>query len=296
MQVSSELRHWTTIAAAVLAFVPLLAFGFSSKLPERIRALPQAIQLALPAVLVIPYLLTTLPLGWFRWPWFALYLLLPSVVAALLALAARLDPEQRGHWIEFLVLLSLGLAVDLRRCEPAWPRSLSFMNKLLLLDAGIYGFMGVRGLSGVGYDLKLRAGDWKIGLRELILYTPIAVLLGLALGFLHWHSHVERPWMIPLAWLFTFFLIALPEEIYFRGWMQNLLERRIGRTASLVVTAVIFGLSHFNKRTAFFNWRYVLLAAIAGIFYGRAWRAERRIGASVITHASVDTLWGVLLR
>jgi hypothetical protein len=78
--------------------------------------------------------------------------------------------------------------------------------------------------------------------------------------------------------------------------MQNLLERRLGRTASLLITAVVFGLSHFNKRAAFFNWRYVLLAAIAGIFYGRAWRARHRVGASAITHATVDTLWGALLR
>jgi membrane protease YdiL (CAAX protease family) len=96
--------------------------------------------------------------------------------------------------------------------------------------------------------------------------------------------------------VFTFFLIAVPEEIFFRGWMQNLLERRMGRTASLLITSVVFGLAHFNKRTAFLNWRYVLLAAIAGIFYGRAWRAQRRVGASAITHATVDTLWGVLLR
>src|SRR5215475_13450437 len=104
------------------------------------------------------------------------------------------------------------------------------------------------------------------------------------------------PWQLPAAWLFTYLLIALPEEIFFRGWMQNLFERRIGRTASLVVTAAIFGLSHFNKRAAHFNWRYVLLAAIAGIFYGRAWRSERRVAASSVTHACVDTLWGALLR
>jgi membrane protease YdiL (CAAX protease family) len=45
-----------------------------------------------------------------------------------------------------------------------------------------------------------------------------------------------------------------------------------------------------------FNWRYVLLAAIAGVFYGRAWRTDRRIAASSITHATVDTVWGALLR
>jgi membrane protease YdiL (CAAX protease family) len=84
--------------------------------------------------------------------------------------------------------------------------------------------------------------------------------------------------------------------LFFRGWVQNLLERRMGRVSALVVTAILFGLSHFNKRTAFFNWRYVLLAAVAGIFYGRAWRAERRVGASAITHATVDAIWGLWLR
>jgi membrane protease YdiL (CAAX protease family) len=295
-QIPPDLTRWTTLTAAVLALAPVVVFGFCGSLPRRVRALPRPVQIGLPALLSIPYLLATAPLGWFRWERFALYLLLPPVVAAVLALVTALDPEQRGHWLEYLVLLSLGLAVDLRWLEPAWPRRLAFISKLILLDAGLYGFLAVRGLTGVGFDLKLLRADWKIGLREWALFTPIAVALGIALGFLHWHGHVDRLWMVPLAWLFTFFMIALPEEIFFRGWMQNLLERRMGRTASLLVTAVIFGLSHFNKRTSFFNWRYVLLAAIAGVFYGRAWRADRRIGASAITHATVDTVWGALLR
>jgi len=97
------------------------------------------------------------------------------------------------------------------------------------------------------------------------------------------------------AFAFSFFLVAVPEELFFRGWLQNLLERRMGRTPALILTAVLFGLAHFNKRAAHFNWRYVLLAAIAGIFYGRAWRQGRRVGASAITHATVDTVWGLWL-
>jgi membrane protease YdiL (CAAX protease family) len=73
--------------------------------------------------------------------------------------------------------------------------------------------------------------------------------------------------------------------------MQNLLERRVGRRAALAITAILFGLSHFNKRAAHFNWQYVVLASIAGIFYGRAWREHRRVPASAITHASVDAIW-----
>ena len=287
----------STVVAAIFALAPLFLFGFAGqRCVEALCQLPLVTQLSLPAALVVPYLLICGPRHLFRISWFGLYLLLPVAVAAVLWLASRLDPQQQGHILDFLVLFTLGLAVDLRWFEPAWPHSLVALNKLILLDAGLYGFHGIRRLDGVGFNLRWRLADWKIGLRELLFYTPIAVALGLAIGFLHRHGHVNRPWVLPGIWLFTYIFIALPEEIFFRGWMQNLFERRTGRTASLLITAVLFGLSHFNKRAAHFNWRYVLLAAIAGIFYGRAWRSERRIAASSITHACVDTLWGALLR
>ncbi len=156
--------------------------------------------------------------------------------------------------------------------------------------------MALRQLEGIGFDLRLRLRDAGIGLRELVLYTPLALALGLGLGFLHLHS--GWPGLAPIAgaWVFTFFFIAIPEELFFRGWLQNLLERRMGRTPALLLTAVLFGLSHFNKRAVLFNWRYVLLAAVAGVFYGRAWRQERRVAASGITHATVDTIWSLWLR
>ena len=289
--------HIWVIPAAILAVAPLFLFGFAG---ERCVSLLSrqhlVLRLLLPAGCVLPYLLICGPSHLIHVGWLALYLFLPVAVAALLALAAKLDPQQRSHLLDFLVLFSLGLAVDLRWFEAAWPHSLTVLNKLILLDAGLYGFLVMRQLDGVGFDLRWRLEDWKIGLRELLFYVPIAVTLGLAIGFLHWHGHVNRPWWLPGAWIFTYLFIALPEEIFFRGWMQNLFERRIGRTASLIVTAVLFGLSHFNKRAVHFNWRYVLLATIAGIFYGRAWRSRRRIAASSVTHACVDTLWGALLR
>jgi uncharacterized protein len=288
--------------AALLLLVPYLAVGFfSSSLASRVRALPLGVRLAAPALLCSSYILVAFAGGAFRWRWLLLYAVLPVLVAVLLWDASRVDPAQRGNLRDLLVLLILGLAVDLRWFERAWPPHLVIFNKVLLLDAGIYGFVLIRQLDGTGhgatcFDLRLRLKDFAIGLREFAFYTPIAVALGLGLGFLHFHPGWPAPARAVEAWIFTFFFIAVPEELYFRGWIQNLLEKRIGRTAALVLTACLFGLAHFNKRSATFNWQYVLLAAIAGIFYGRAWRAQRRVGASAVTHATVDAIWSLWLR
>lgn len=285
------------IVAALLTLIPLLTAAF---FPERVtgcaRKLPVWAQILCPAFLAAPYVLVAWPAGQFRWGWFGLYVLLPIAVTGLLWQASRVDAEQRGNWRDFLVLATLGLAVDLRWFEGAWPMHLSIFNKMLLLDLGIYGFIALRQLDGVGFDLRLRLRDAGIGLREAAFYTPVALLLGLGLGFLHVHRGWPGWVAIVQAWVFTFFFIAVPEELFFRGWVQNLLERRLGRTPALVLTAALFGLSHFNKRAVLFNWRYVLLAAVAGIFYGRAWRANRRVGASGITHATVDAIWSLWLR
>ena len=283
--------------ALILLLIPLFAFGFAGdRCTRAAQSLPTALRLVLPAVLVVPYLIDALGSHILTIRWLLLYLCVPILLAGLEFLAARLDPNQRGHLLDFLVLLPLGLAVDLRWLESAWPARLAVLGKLTLLDAGLYAFLAVRCLTAVGYNLRFRARDWITGLREFLFYMPIAIPLGLALGFLHLHHRVEHPWLLVPLWIVTFVGVALPEEIFFRGWIQNLLERRLGRTAALIVTATLFGLSHFNKRTTFFNWRYVLLAAIAGIFYGRAWRRDHRIAASAITHSTVDTLWGALLR
>ncbi len=289
------------VIAAVLALAPYLAAAFfPARAAGCVRGLPPPVQILTPALLAIPYLLVSFSSGSFSWSWCALYLFLPVAIAGLSCFSARSAIAARTCWPEFLILAVLGLAVDLRWFEGAWPAHLAIFNKVLLLDAGIYAFIAVRNLDGAGFDLRLRLRDLMIGLREFALYLPIALALGLGLGFIHLHAfHFDQGRILAQwagAWIFTFFFIAVPEELFFRGWLQNLLERRMGRWPALAATAVLFGLSHFNKRAAFFNWRYVLLAAVAGIFYGRAWRQQRRVGASAVAHATVDSVWSLWFR
>jgi membrane protease YdiL (CAAX protease family) len=285
------------LVAAVLLLAPMLIAAFAPALVDALRRkLPQIARVGAPSLLCLPYVLTARAFGLFQWRWLAVYALLPVAVAFLLEQARTEDAARRGNWRDFVVLLALGLAVDLRWLEPAWPRGLAALGKVLLLDAGIFGFLIVRGLDGVGFDLRLTRKDLLRGGFEYLLYALIAVPLGLWLGFLHFHAVWPSPLKAITAFVFTFLFIAIPEELFFRGWLQNILERRIGRTLALLVTAIIFGLAHWNKRAVHFNWRYVLMAAIAGIFYGRAWRAQRRVGASALTHSLVDTTWSLWLR
>jgi len=313
-----------------MELAPAVGFGLAAEPVTRaVQRWPVAARIAFPALYVLPYILVSVSQQIFRWKWFALYAGLPVAVAWLLAQAAVADGKQRGNWRDAIILLVLGLAVDLRWFDGAWPSGLRALNELLLVDIGLYGFLAIRQLGATGFDFHLRWSDWKTGLRELLFFTPVVLTLGLALGFIHphanrpqvsaaalrWvgiffftavvltlglalgfiHPHANRPQVsaAALRWVGIFFFTAVPEELFFRAWVQNLLERRVGRRTALAIASALFGLSHFNKRAAHFNWRYVLLATIAGIFYGRAWRERRRVPASTITHAGVDWIWGL---
>src|SRR5580704_8060444 len=282
------------IAALALELVPAVLFGcVAERLARAVGRWPVVVRVVFPALLVAPYAMVSISGHMFCWGWFALYAALPVVIAWLLLRAAAADAEQRGNWRDVLILLVLGLAVDLRWFDRAWPPGPRALNELFLVDAGLYGFLAIRQLNETGFDFHLKWSDWKTGLRELVFFTPFVLVLGLALGFIHPHRNLPGISGALLRWIAIFFFTAVPEELFFRAWVQNLLERRVGRRSALVIASLLFGLSHFNKRSAHFNWRYVLLATIAGIFYGRAWRANRRLPASTITHASVDWLWGL---
>lgn len=280
------------IAVLALELIPAAAFGLAAdRIAAAISRCPRIWRLLMPALLAFPYLVLALWQHMFRWEWLALYGCLPVLLAGLTMQAASADPDQSGNWRDALILLALGLAVDLRWFDSAWPSGLRGLGNLLLVDAGLYAFVGIRRLSGTGFDFHFHWSDWKTGFRELVFFAPAVLILGIALGFIHPHTNVPGLVKAVLTWVGIFVFVAVPEELFFRAWVQNLLERRVGRQAALLIASVLFGLSHFNKRSAHFNWRYVLLATIAGIFYGRAWREHRRVPASAITHTSVDWLW-----
>jgi uncharacterized protein len=283
---------WTA-ASVVLVLAPYWAFGFGFDQWLRKNLKRPILSALAPCLLIVPYLIFALPQGLFRWSICLGMMAVILAIAILLQQAKTVAPD----WRDWLVLAILGVSVDLHFFDSAWPVSgLSGIPKLLFVDAGLYGYLVIRPIGNIGFNFRIRRPDLLVGLREFLYFAPIAIALGFALGFLHLHRTPGNPVAFAAGWLFTFFFVAMPEELFFRGLMLNMLERRVGSKRALIITSLLFGLAHFNKRTANFNWRYVIIAAVAGIFYGRAWLAKRRLIASSITHATVDTVWSIWLR
>jgi membrane protease YdiL (CAAX protease family) len=303
----------STLLSFALLFAPYWFFGFGAAEWLR-RVLPRASgRIGAAALLALPYFVLAIPRAEFHW-------MLAATLVGLALLSAGLVERWKtpGNWADVFVLATAGLVIDLGLLNTSgplavpgttlWPPGLGGFPKMMMMNVALYCYLVVKPLEGIGYDLTPRFSDVKTGLRELLFYMPIVLPLGFWLGFLQFHRATPPLFMVPAAWIFTFAFVAMPEELFFRGLVQNLLERRMTRTLALLMASILFGLSHFNKHAGghflvsiaghsfLFNWRYVLLATIAGIFYGRAWRDKRRLFASSITHTSVDTVWSLLFR
>jgi membrane protease YdiL (CAAX protease family) len=153
-------------------------------------------------------------------------------------------------------------------------------------------FLAFRGMKGMKYNLPSRVMDFIDPLIAFAIVAPILIGLGIALAFIPWFHMPRNLSATGLAKTFgiIFVATALPEEILFRSLIQNWLMQKFGSTtAVLVVASLIFGCAHLNNGPqAFPNWRYMILATIAGFAYGKVFQRASSATASMALHALVD--------
>ena len=124
--------------------------------------------------------------------------------------------------------------------------------------------------------------------------APVLIALGRAIGFLppfHLPPH-PSPLRIGSQYLIILAATAIPEEILFRSLIQNCIMQRFGfSTKTLFIAALIFGCAHLdNGPGPLPNWRYMILATIAGVAYGKVFEKSSSIFASAGLHALVDLI------
>jgi membrane protease YdiL (CAAX protease family) len=164
-----------------------------------------------------------------------------------------------------------------------------------VLFRSAYAFIVVRNLEGVGFRLGWRKGDLGDGLANSAFLALLVLPLGIGLNFLHPHASSQASlFQITVQLCVVYFTIAIPEELLFRGIFQNLLAKSLTAKRrslyALLITAVVFGLAHLHHPPVP-NWRYAILAAVAGFFYGNAFRTRQRLSAAALPHALADTVW-----
>lgn len=250
---------------------------------------------ATPLALLIPYCVYALGTRTF-----SLYALL-KLAAYILIPVALLLPDRMHRagpvgWRDFAAMLALGLPISANWLGGiwAWPFELYFFRPLTAVCVGAYAFMVVRNLDDVGYKLTLRKADWIDGLANFVAFSLLALPLGFALNFIHFHPHSVSFARFAGQFLGIYLTIAIPEEFLFRGILQNSLVKSIRPGPKglygLLVSSLIFGASHLHHPPVP-NWRYGVMASLAGIFYGNAYRTRHRLSAPALTHALVDTAW-----
>lgn len=156
----------------------------------------------------------------------------------------------------------------------------------------------IRRLEGVGFGLIPRRREWAIGIRNFLWFLPLGLAGALAIGFVRVRD-VQldgRTFLLMAAtFLGVLWVLAVAEEFFFRGVIQQFLSQVLGsNTAGLLIASILFGLAHLGYRD-FPNWRFALLATIAGLFYGRAYLQAQSIRAAMVTHALVVTVWKTFL-
>lgn len=251
---------------------------------------PRARVLAV-GLLLLPYLVYALGTGTLSATSIAKlagYLAIPLI---LLLWAERSGPPPR--WQDALAVLALWLPRELGFLSDVWPwpdgLAAHTFNAIFSVVAAVVLFVMVRRLDGVGYRFTVRLLDLRLAGVTLLAFCCIAIPFGLATGFLH----VGPPAFDVARFLREFFgilvVVAIPEELLFRGLIQNLLQRVLPAGYALVVASLIFGASHLNNGPSP-DWRYVLLATVAGLFYGYAYRRSGGLMAACLVHSAVDAI------
>jgi len=215
-----------------------------------------------------------------------------------LLLLSTAQASAPGSWQDFATLAAIWVAVKFGPSHWLWPYPgghLAYIFTIITaVNVAIAGFLLLRRAKGVGYSIGW-GPSWILHiLGPLIVFACIAIPLGLKLHFLVYAPRISA-WksFLPLSIAILFFT-AFPEELLFRGLLQNFLSRATkSETVGWITSSVLFGFSHITNMH-FPNWRYVLLASIAGLFYGWTWRKTGSIFASAIVHAFVDILWHFL--
>jgi len=261
--------------------------GARERLAERLMSPVLAALLAVSAL--APYLIYSLGTGQFRWGALARLAVLAGAVAFWYVVR---QPSPTAD-LAFLALLAAPVLMrffDWVYTSPLLNLQVEVLGQLMLIRLAATAVLIFRKPEGVGFGFWPTAREWKIGLLHFAMFMPVGFALALGIGLFRFEPSLT-PWWKPVgSFVGMLWVVALSEEFLFRGLLQRWLTDWLGRPqAALLAAALLFGSVHLWFRE-FPNWRFALVAAVAGWFYGRAYRVAGGIRAAMVAHALTNVV------
>lgn len=282
--------------ALIALFLTIILGLLSSAVQTRLQAFflrrPQAVWL-IPAALTALFAAVLLLQG----AWSGLFVLFVAVYTCLPTVLVRLGSGENALWTDFIAMLALWLPIEFAVGRDLLPRSAWSVANLtargVSITLALALFLLFRGMKGMKYNLPRRRTDLVYAAIGFAAVAPVLIALGLWLGFMGpFRPSPYGPAGFALLWLKTLAGVAIPEELLFRALIQNWLMQRIGFShRTLLAAALIFGASHLNNPPGPLpNWRYMILATIAGFAFGKVFWKSSTILASASVHALVNSV------
>ncbi len=204
-------------------------------------------------------------------------------------------PVQRPSGLDFAAILLCWLPLEFAAGAGLVPQTAQgFLHGVaygIAVLLGLLLFLGFRSWPGLKYNLPRRKRDYWLPLAGFAIAAPILMVAGLSLGFIAPpHLPVRTAAQMAGAAVLIFVGTALPEEILFRSLILNWMTLRFGDNAgTLLAASFLFGCAHLNNGPQPPpNWRYMILATIAGIAYGKVFRKSSTVLSSCGLHTLVN--------
>jgi uncharacterized protein len=242
----------------------------------------------------IPYALASVSFHGFHFPSLLLLVALAGVASFWYAFLKR-GPAADFFFLAFMAATFLSkVFLWIYARPPGDPHlQLEILGHLMWVRLGIMAVLSIRGLENIRFGFVPARAEWKIGVQLYLFFLPVAGILAYVLNTPHFHALPVVWWQyiarVAGTFLGMLWVVALGEEFFFRGFLQQLASRGLrSEMGGLVVASAAFGMAHLPVRP-FPNWRLAILAATLGLFCGIAFLRARSVRASMVTHALAAT-------